>query len=112
AFYKGSGWTDASVAAMAHGLELARAAVSSYLPGLVLAGCVVHAALVVYAFGGAAPLHEGEMSETAFSRFTKPIAAAALFVPAGLVAAAGPRASAPAAVDVLLPLFALFFLRG
>src|SRR5204863_397679 len=83
-----------------------RAAIGKWLPGLVLAGCVLHAALVVYAFGGAAPLEEGEMSATPFSRFATPLAAAALFVPAGLVAAVGPPEAAPAAVDVLLPLVA------
>jgi hypothetical protein len=112
AFYKSAGWTDASIGAVAHGFELARAAIGAYLPGIVLAGCVLHAALVVYAFGGGAPLAAGEMSETPFSRFATPLAAAVLFVPAGLVAAVGPRPLLPAAVDALLPLVALFFLRG
>ncbi len=112
AFYRNAGWTDASIGAVSHGLDLARAAIARWLPGLVLAGCVLHAALVVYAFGGASPLAEGEMSATPFSRFATPLAAAALFVPAGLVAAVGPPEAAPTAVDVLLPLVALFFLRG
>src|SRR5207244_13206638 len=87
-------------------------AVASYLPGLVLAGCVAHAALAVYAFGRTPGPGAEEMSEAPFARFSTPVAAAALFVPAGLVAAVGPRPLVPVAVDLLLPLFVLFFLRG
>jgi len=111
AFYKGSGWSEGSIAAIASGFTTMRDAIASYLPGLLLTGCVLHAALVVYTFAGA-PAAGGEISETPFSRFTTPVAAVAVFVPAGLLAAVGPKALLPAAVDVLLPLLALFFLRG
>jgi hypothetical protein len=111
AFYKNAGWSESSIEAVARGMTFTRAAIASYLPGLLLAGCVLHAALVVYAFGGAA-LPEPELTEVPFSRFSTPLAAAALFVPAGLLAAIGPHGAVPAAVDLLLPLLALFFLRG
>lgn len=112
AFYKSSGWPEASVVAWARVLDTTRLALTLFFPGIVLAGCVFHAALVVYTFGRVLELREPEVEAVPFARFTTPLAAAALFVPAGLVAAIGPAPLVPLAVDLLLPLAALFFLRG
>ena len=71
-----------------------------------------HAALVVYGFARATGIAGAEWDDPSFSRFRTPLSAAALFVPAGLLAAvAGPDLRRPA-VDLLLPLGVLFFLRG
>ena len=96
---------------MGQGLAAMQDAVAAYLPGMLLTACVLHAGLVVYTFGGTRGA-EGELSAPSFSQFSTPLAAAALFVPAGLAAAVGPPEVSRIAVDVLLPLLALFFLRG
>jgi hypothetical protein len=112
ASYRSSGWGESSLAAAARIFEILRVALRDQLPGLVLAAAMSHAAIVVYGFARASGLAGAEWSEPSFSRFRTPLAAAALFVPAGLLAAiGGPDVRRPA-VDVLLPLSVLFFLRG
>ena len=112
ALYRNAGWGESSVAAVARLFELSRVALRDQLPGLVLAVAMGHAALVVYGFARASGIAGAEWSDPSFSRFRTPIAAAALFVPAGLLAAIGGPDLRRPAVDVLLPLTALFFLRG
>jgi hypothetical protein len=110
--YRASGLAESSVSAVARLFELTRVLLRDQLPGLVLALAMAHAALVVYGFGRASGIAGADWEDPSFSRFRTPLAAAALFVPAGLLAAvAGPDLRRPAA-DLLLPLGVLFFLRG
>ena len=110
--YRSSGWSESSVATVARLFEFGRVLVEEQLAGLVLAAAVLHAALVVYGFARGAGLAEADWSEASFSRFRTPLAAAAAFVPAGLLAAVGGANLRRPAVDLLLPLGVLFFLRG
>lgn len=112
ASYRSSGWGESSVATVARLFEFGRFLVEEQLAGLVLAAAVLHAALVVYGFARGAGLAEADWSEASFSRFRTPLAAAAAFVPAGLLAAVGGANLRRPAVDLLLPLGVLFFLRG
>jgi hypothetical protein len=112
AFYKTTGQSEATIAAAGRFTDLVGLALSKALPGLVLAMAFLHAALVVYPLGIFAGLPACALRETSFARFTTPLAAAALFVPAGLLAALGEGQARIVAVDVLLPLAVLFFLRG
>jgi len=110
--YRSSGWSESSLATVARLFEFGRVLVEEQLAGLVLAVAVLHAALVVYGFARGAGLAEADWSEASFSRFRTPLAAAAAFVPAGLLAAVGGAELRRPAVDLLLPLGVLFFLRG
>ncbi len=110
--YRSTGWSESSVATVARVFEFGRVLIEEQLPGLVLAAAVLHAALVVYGFARGAGLAEADWSEASFGLFRTPLAAAVAFVPAGLLAAvAGPNLRRPA-LDLLLPLGVLFFLRG
>jgi len=110
--YRTSGWSESSLATVARLFEFGRVLVEEQLAGLVLAAAVLHAALVVYGFARGAGLAEADWSEASFSRFRTPLAAAAAFVPAGLLAGVGGAELRRPAVDLLLPLGVLFFLRG
>ena len=110
--YRSSGWSETSLATVARLFEFGRVLVEEQLAGLVLAVAVLHAALVVYGFARGAGLAEADWSEASFSRFRTPLAAAAAFVPAGLLAAVGGAELRRPAIDLLLPLGVLFFLRG
>jgi hypothetical protein len=112
AFYRSSGQSEATIAAAGRFTDLVGLVLGKTLPGLVLAIAFLHAALVVYPLGVFAGLPACAITQTPFARFTTPFAAAALFVPAGLLAALGSGAARAVAVDVLLPLAVLFFLRG
>ncbi len=110
--YRASGWGESSVTTVARLFEFGRVLIEEQLPGIVLAVAMIHAALVVYGFARGAGLAEADWSEPSFSLFRTPLAAAVAFVPAGLLAAvAGAELRRPA-VDLLLPLGVLFFLRG
>lgn len=110
--YRASGWSESSVTTVARLFEFGRVLIEEQLPGIVLAVAMIHAALVVYGFARGAGLAEADWSEASFSLFRTPLAAAVAFVPAGLLAAvAGAELRRPA-VDLLLPLGVLFFLRG
>jgi len=110
--YRASGWGESSVTTVARLFEFGRVLIEEQLPGIVLAVAMIHAALVVYGFARGAGLAEADWSEASFSLFRTPLAAAVAFVPAGLLAAvAGAELRRPA-VDLLLPLGVLFFLRG
>ena len=112
AYYRSAGWSESSIATVARLLEIVRVTLRDQLPGLVLALAMAHAALVVYGFARASGIAGAEWDEPSFSRFRTPLAAAALFVPAGLLAALGGPDLRRPAVDVLMPLTVLFFLRG
>lgn len=110
--YRSMGWSESSLSAAGRLFDLIRTALTEQLPGLVLCASALYAALLVYPLAAVAFLPVASLSEPSFSRFTTPAAAAVLFVPAGLLAAlGGPDVRRPA-VDLLLPVAALFFLRG
>lgn len=110
--YRSGGWGESSVATVARLFEFFRVMLEEQLPGIVLAVSVIHAALVVYGFARGSGLSEADWSEASFSLFRTPLAAAVAFVPAGLLAAVGGAGLRRPAVDLLLPLGVLFFLRG
>ncbi len=111
-FYRKAGWTEETLVATGMAFDRTRDLFAWYLPGLVLAGCVLHGALLVYAFGRRAGLEEAPIAPGSFATFRTPFAAAAAFVPAGALAALAGGGASRAAVTVLIPLGVLFFLRG
>jgi len=112
AFYRSSGVSEGFLSGVRRAFTLNELALTRYFPGLVLVSALLYGVLLVYPFGALAGLRSRDLSESPFSRFSTPIWAAALFVPAGAAAAlAGEPWRAPA-VDILLPLIVLFFLRG
>lgn len=112
AAYKKSGWSESSLAGIGKLYELFRFLLAEHLPGLVLSLSVLYAAVVVYPVASLMGLVSGQMTDLSFSQFTTPTEAAVLFVPAGLAAAIGPPGWSRPAVDLLLPLSVLYFLRG
>ena len=110
--YRASGWGESSVTTVARLFEFGRVLIEQQLPGIVLAVAMIHAALVVYGFARGAGLAEADWSEASFGVFRTPLAAAVAFIPAGLVVAVGPEELRRPALDLLLPLGVLFFLRG
>jgi hypothetical protein len=111
-FYRKAGWTEETLAATGEAFDRMRNLVAWHIPGIVLGACVFHAALLVYAFGKRAGLDEAPLAPGSFATFRTPLAAAAAFVPAGALAALADGLAARAALAVLIPLGALFFLRG
>jgi hypothetical protein len=111
-FYRNNGWTEETLAATGAAFDRMRDLVAWQLPGLVLAACAIHAALLVYAFGRRAGLEEAPLEPGSFATFRTPLAAAAAFIPAGALAALADGLAARAAVVILIPLGTLFFLRG
>jgi hypothetical protein len=111
-FYRKAGWTEEALAATGAAFDRMRDLGVWQLPGLVLAGCVLHAALFVYAFGRRAGLEDSPVEPGSFATFRTPLVAAVAFVPAGALAALAHGALSRAAVTVLIPLGVLFFLRG
>ncbi|MBK6403912.1 MAG: 50S ribosomal protein L9 [Holophagales bacterium] len=111
-FYRDAGWTEETLAATGSAFDRMRDLVTWHLPGLVLAFCAIHAALLVYAFGRRAGLEEAPLVPGSFATFRTPLAAAAAFIPAGALAALADGLAARAAVTLLIPLGVLFFLRG
>lgn len=111
-FYRNQGWAEETLAATGSAFDRMRDLVTWHLPGLVLAFCAIHAALLVYAFGRRAGLEEAPLVPGSFATFRTPLAAAAAFIPAGALAALADGLAARAAVTLLIPLGVLFFLRG
>lgn len=111
-FYRQAGWTPETLSATGAAFDRMRDLVAWQLPGLVLAGCAIHAALLVYAFGRRAGLEEAPLLPGSFATFRTPLAAAAAFIPAGALAALADGFASRAAITVLIPLGTLFFLRG
>ncbi len=111
-FYRNNGWTEETLAATGAAFDRMRDLVAWHLPGLVLAGCAIQAALLVYAFGRRAGLADAPLEPGSFATFRTPLAAAAAFIPAGALAALADGLAARAAVAILIPLGTLFFLRG
>ena len=111
-YYRTSGWDESAIAAASRVFRVTGAALSGQLPGLVLGAAVFFGALLVYPLGRVWGADRLGLREPSFSRFVTPLWAAVAFVPAGLAAAVGPESWRGPAVDVLLPLIALFFLRG
>jgi len=112
AFYRSSGWEESAVGAAARVFRLIASAFAEQLPGLALAAAVLFAASVVYSLGRLWGTEFRALAEPSFARFRTPLFAAVAFIPAGLVAALAEPPARRAAVDVMLPLVALFFLRG
>lgn len=111
AAHRKSGWSESSVLAASRVYTAVHDLLAGSLEGIVLMGSVLYAALIVYPASTALGLTFG-MSEVSFARFSTPPLAAILFIPAGLAAALARGAPFWLAVDLLLPLAALFFLRG
>lgn len=111
-FYRQAGWTPEALAATGAAFDRMRDLVAWHLVGLVLAGCAIHAALLVYAFGRRAGLQEAPLAPGSFATFRTPLAVAAAFIPAGALAALADGFASRAAITVLIPLGTLFFLRG
>ena len=111
-FYRKAGWTEETLSATGSAFDRVRDLVAWQLPGLVLAGCAIHAALLVYAFGRRAGLDEAPVVPGSFATFRTPLAVAAAFIPVGALAALADGLLARAAITVLIPLGTLFFLRG
>mgnify|MGYP001160627502 FL=1 len=111
-FYRAAGWSEETLAATGAAFDRLRDLVAWQLPGLLLSACVLHGALLVYAFGRRAGLDAAPLAVGSFATFRTPLAAAAAFVPAGALAALADGAAARAATTVLIPLGVLFFLRG
>jgi hypothetical protein len=111
-FYRSAGWEESSVEAASRVFRIASGLLGAELPGLALAGSMFYAALLVYPLGRLWGADRADLTETSFGRFSTPLVAAALFVPAGLLAALGPEPLRRPALDVLIPLGVLFFLRG
>ncbi len=110
--YRSLGWSESSLATLGRVFDLFRHLLSEQLPGAVLATCVVYAAVLVYPAGRLAGLPIESLASPLFSQLSTPLAAAVAFVPLGLVTALGPPGLRQVAVDLLLPLGFLFFLRG
>jgi hypothetical protein len=111
-YYRTAGWEESSIEAAARVFRVASAVLGAQLPGLALAGSMSFAALLVYPLGRLWGSDRADLTEVSFGRFSTPLVAAALFVPAGLLAALGPEGLRRPALDVLIPLGVLFFLRG
>jgi len=111
-FYRTSGLNDASVAALQGLFEATTWVVRHQLPGLVLLSSFLYGALVTYPVGRMAGVPGWGVSAASFTEYRTPLAAVIVFVAAGLLAGVGPEAVREAAVDLLLPVCALFFLRG
>ena len=112
AFYRSSGWEESAIEAALRLFRVATSLLAGQLPGLVLFGAVLFAAFVVYPLGRLWDIGGRDIADPSFGRFSTPLGAAVAFIQAGLVAAVGPESARGAAVDTLLPLLALFFLRG
>lgn len=112
AFYRTSGWEESAVEAAARIFRLIAAALSEQLPGLVLVAAVLFSAVVVYPLGRIWGAECRSLAEPLFARLRTPLYAAVAFIPAGLVAALGGSEARRTAVELILPLVALFFLRG
>jgi hypothetical protein len=111
-FYRTAGWEESSIEAAARVFRAASNLLGEQLPGLALAGSMLFAAFLVYPLGRLWGVDRADLTEVSFGRFSTPLVAAALFVPAGLLAALGPEELRRPALDVLIPLGVLFFLRG
>ena len=85
-FYRNAGWSEETLAATGAAFDRLRDLVVWQLPGLLLSACVLHGALLVYAFGRRAGLDEAPLAAGSFATFRTPLAAAAAFVPAGALA--------------------------
>jgi Predicted membrane protein (DUF2232) len=112
AFYRTSGLNDASASALRGLFEASTWMVRHQLPGLVLLASVLYGALLTYPVGRMAGVPQWDVSAVRFPEYRTHLAAVVVFVPAGLLAAVGPEPIREVAVDLLLPLCALFFLRG
>ncbi len=112
AFYRTSGWEESAVEAAGRIFHMMASAFSEQLPGLVLAAAVLFGGVVVYLLGRLWGAESRGLAEPSFARFRTPLVAAVAFIPAGIVAALAEPPARQAAVDVILPLVALFFLRG
>jgi hypothetical protein len=111
-YYRTAGWDEAAIETATRIFRLAGSVLAGQLPGLVLSVAVLFGGAVVYLLGRLWGAEALDLREPSFARFSTPLWAAVAFVPAGLVVAVGPADARDAAVDLLLPLLALFFLRG
>ena len=110
-FYRTSGFSESAISSLENAIGYAVRAVTVAGPGIALAAGVLYAAFVVYTVPF--PLIPSlSVSEPAFSEFRLPTAAAILFVGLGVSATLTRGPSRQAALWLLIPLLALFFLQG
>ncbi len=112
AYYRSSGWEESAVEGALRIIRIAGDFLAAQLPGLTLSAAVLFAAFLVYPLGRLWNVAACAVTEPSFARFGTPLAAAVAFIPAGLAAAVAPGPARQAAIDLLLPLLTLFFLRG
>ena len=110
--YRSAGLGESSIATLAQFFEGVRAVIARQTVGLVLGASFLYGAFVVYAQGRRIGLASPDVQEAPFSRFRTPVVAAIAFVPLGAAGALGPPALSRTAIDLLVPLGVLFFLRG
>jgi hypothetical protein len=111
-YYRSAGWDEVTIEAASRVLRLAGELLSTQLPGLLLAGSVLFGCALVYPLGRLWGAEAQDLGNRSYALFSTPVWAAVAFVPAGLGAALASGPARHAAVDLLLPLAALFFLRG
>jgi hypothetical protein len=110
-FYREQGMSESTLASLGQVYGAAQRLLESHLAGLLMAAAVLFGALVVYPFGKALS-RQAPAGTAPFASFRTPPAAAVAFVPLGALAALAPGEAGLLATDLLLPLAALFFLRG
>lgn len=110
--YRSMGWPESSLGALREAIDLVKEVLAEHIPGVILAVSVLYGVVVVYPFGRLAGLPSRPLEAPSFAAFRTPLAAAAVFVPAGVAAAIGSGVPRRVAVDLLMVLAVLFFLRG
>jgi hypothetical protein len=111
-FYKASGFAEGTISSMENLVGYAVRAVTVAGPGIALALGVLYSAFVVYSSVPYALVPSLSVSEPAFSQFRLPTPAAILFVGFGVFSTITKGPSRQAALWLLIPLLALFFLQG
>ena len=112
ASYRKAGLVESSLSAMESLFVALTWMVRHQLTGLVLLGAVLYGTLLTYPAGRAAGVPGWKVTATSFAQYRTPLAAVVLFVAAGLGAGLGAGRARHGAIDILLPLGALFFVRG
>ncbi|MBL8113623.1 MAG: DUF2232 domain-containing protein [Acidobacteria bacterium] len=110
AFMRNAGWSEENIGFWAQSFRRQSELVSVAFPGLVLGVLAAYGPFLVYAFerfwaGEPRPI-EG------FPAFRTPFFLAVAFVPAGAVYALGSESAGIVALNLLIPLAVLFFVRG
>ncbi len=110
ALMRASGWAEVNIDALQQVFRLQARLVSVAFPGLVVAFLAAYGPLLVYAFERFWAAEPRPVD--GFPAFRTPFFLAVAFVPAGAVFALGAESAGMAALNVLVPLAVLFFVRG